>query len=201
MRWLAGVCTLAGVVATVGLAGAQAAAGSAPATATLARPCGTLTGQPVVDQVLLIWEENHSYSAIIGNPMAPEFNSLAAKCGLATHYDALTHPSLPNYMEMTSGQSFASWPWVSDCDPQGSCTTSAGSIFAELAAAKKQWRSYVESMSNNCGLASYGEYAAKHNPAVYYTALRRECEAWDQPMGTPSRGPCTRPWCRGRQPR
>ncbi len=189
------ICTLAGAIAAIGLAGASAA-GSTPTEAaatgvfpTLSRPCGTRAGKPVVDQVLLIWEENHSYSSIIGNPSAPEINSFAAKCGLATRYAALTHPSLPNYMEMTSGLSFASWPWVGDCDPQGSCTTTAASIFSELGAAGRQWRSYVEAMGRNCGLASYGEYAAKHNPAVYYTTARHECETWDQPMGTPPGGP------------
>jgi phosphatidylinositol-3-phosphatase len=184
---------LAGAVAMLGLAGGnapgvQAAPATAAAIPSMVRPCGTLTGPPVADQVLLIWEENHGYSSIIGNPAAPELNRVAAKCGLATQYDALTHPSLPNYMEMTSGRSFTSWPWTGDCDPQAACTTSAGSIFSELVLAKKQWRSYVESMGSDCGLASYGEYAAKHNPAAYYTPIRRTCEAWDQPMGTTAGG-------------
>ncbi|HTT90465.1 MAG TPA: hypothetical protein VMF65_13015 [Acidimicrobiales bacterium] len=164
---------LPGAVAMLGLAGgnaagAQAVPAMAAAIPSIVRPCGTLTGRPVADQVLLIWEENHTYSSIIGNAAAPELNRLAAKCGLATQYDAPTHPSLPNYMEMTSGRSFTSWPWTSDCDPQAACTTSAGSIFSELVLAKKQRRSYVESTGNNCGLASYGQYAAKHNPAAYY---------------------------------
>jgi phosphatidylinositol-3-phosphatase len=187
------ICVLAGAFAALGLGGPVAAGTKAAEPAavfpSLARPCGTLSGKPVVDKVLLIWEENHNYSSIIGNPGAPLLNNLAAKCGLATRYQSLTHPSLPNYMEMTSGLAFSSWPWVSDCDPQGSCTTSAASIFSALGAAGQHWRSYVEAMGGNCGLVSYGEYAAKHNPAVYYTSLRHECDAWDQPMGTLSGGP------------
>ena len=114
---------------------------------------------------------------------------MAGQCGLATEYEATTHPSLPNYMEMTSGQSYAYPPWDSDCNPQGLCTTSATSVFAELGATRGQWRSYVEGMGHNCGLATYGVYAARHNPAVYYTNIRSECEAWDPPMGTPGYGP------------
>lgn len=159
-----------------------------PSPPSPSRPCGTRTGKPVVDKVLLIWEENHSYSSVIGSPDAPELNRLAAKCGVATRYDSLTHPSLPNYMEMTSGRSFAFPPWNFDCDPEGTCVTSARSIFSELGAAGKQWRSYVEAMGHDCGLVSYGEYAAKHNPAVYYTSARHECEEWDQPMGSRSSG-------------
>jgi len=181
----------AGIGAGIDAAGAAALGRPATPSAvpSLVRPCGTLTGTPAVHQVLLIWEENHDYSSVIGNPGAPELNRLADQCGLATYYEAQTHPSLPNYLEMTSGLSYTSWPWVSDCDPQGSCTTPARSIFSEIGATGRQWRSYVEAMGNNCGLVSYGEYAAKHNPAVYYTSVRHECEAWDQPMGTPSAGP------------
>jgi hypothetical protein len=40
----------------------------------LEHPCGTLTSKTVVDEVLLMWEENHGYSSIIGNPGAPEMN-------------------------------------------------------------------------------------------------------------------------------
>ncbi len=171
---------------------APAGAGGAPGgevVPDLARPCGTLTGRPVVHEVLLIWEENHGYSSVIGNPAAPELNRLATKCGLATRYDALTHPSLPNYMEMTSAQSFASSPWDTDCGPGGSCATAVPSVFSELDAAGRQWRSYVEAMGSNCGLASYGEYGTKHNPAVYYTNIRRECGTWDQPLGATASGP------------
>lgn len=183
---LLGAVFAGGAGATVGLSPGHLGANIAP---SLGRPCGALRGKAVVDQVLLVWEENHSYSSVIGNPSAPELNSLAAKCGLATEYAARTHPSLPNYMEMTSGLSYASYPWDTDCDPRGSCTTPAQSIFEELGNSGRQWRSYVEDMGHNCGLVSYGDYAAKHNPAVYYTGIRRECEAWDQPMGTPGGGP------------
>ena len=61
-----------------------------------------------------------------------------------------------------------------------------------------QWRSYAEGMESNCGSVTYGDYAARHNPAVYYTNIRRQCEAWDEPMGTPNQwpiapGPCCAP--------
>ena len=160
----------------------------AAAVPTLQRPCGTLKGAPRVDKVLLVWEENHSYSSVIGSSSAPEINMLARKCGLATHYRAVDHPSLPNYLQMTSGVPYTGYPWVDDCDPAGACTTTRTSVFSELDAAGKQWRSYVESMGANCGLVSYGNYAAKHNPAAYYTPVRARCRAWDQPLGSLARG-------------
>ena len=153
-----------------------------------AHPCGTLSGRPRVDQVLVIWEENHSFSSIVGNSAAPEINLLADRCGVAADYLAVTHPSLPNYMSMTSGLSYARAPWDTDCSPGGACSTRAPSIFSELARDGKQWRSYAESMAANCSLVTSGTYAARHNPAVYYTSVRSKCLAWDQPMGTPEKG-------------
>jgi hypothetical protein len=47
--------------------------------------------------VVLLVEENHSYSQVIGNSAMPNFNSLAAQYGLATEYFAVAHPSIPNY--------------------------------------------------------------------------------------------------------
>ncbi|HMK97079.1 MAG TPA: hypothetical protein VK425_05985, partial [Acidimicrobiales bacterium] len=94
-------------------------------------PCGWRSTVP--SQVLIIWEENHGYSSIIHNPAAPEINALATECGLATAYQSLTHPSLPNYLEMTSALPYSSSPWTSDCDAVGNCQTEATSVFSELA--------------------------------------------------------------------
>jgi hypothetical protein len=152
------------------------------------RPCGHYA-VPRVDKVVIVWEENHSYSSVMGNPQAPTINAVAARCGLATNYQAVDHPSLPNYMQMTSGEPFYSYPWNLDCDPGGACMSNAPSIFSELVHAHKQWRSYAEGMSKNCGRVSYGTYAAKHNPAVYYTSITAQCETWDLSMGTPQSGP------------
>ena len=41
--------------------------------------------------------------AVIGSSAAPYENQLANACGLATNYHAVTHPSLPNYIAATSG--------------------------------------------------------------------------------------------------
>src|SRR3981189_3736411 len=55
-------------------------------------------GQPTLSHVVLVVEENHSYSEVIGNSCMPYFNSLASQYGLATQYFGNAHPSLPNYL-------------------------------------------------------------------------------------------------------
>ena len=67
---------------------------------------------PVIDRVFIITMENQELSDIVGNSAAPYLNSLIARYGLATNYTAVQHPSLPNYMALTGGDTFFSI----DCD-------------------------------------------------------------------------------------
>ena len=48
--------------------------------------------------------ENKNYSDVIGQSDQPFTNSLATQYGLATQSYAVNHPSLPNYLDIVSGQ-------------------------------------------------------------------------------------------------
>ncbi|MDX8456326.1 alkaline phosphatase family protein [Mesorhizobium sp. VK9D] len=74
-------------------------------TATSAPVTYTYQGTPLAapDHVVVVVEENHSYSEIIGSSSAPYINSLAGQGTLFTNYYAMTHPSEPNYFVMFSG--------------------------------------------------------------------------------------------------
>ena len=122
--------------------------------------------------------ENHSYDQIVGSSSAPYINQLASQCGVATAYHSVTHPSLPNYLAAVSGTTGGV---NSDCSPR-SCPQSSSTIFEQLLAARQSWRSYDESMPANCFLSSSGDYAPKHNPAVYYPAMRSACRSYDVPL-------------------
>ena len=122
--------------------------------------------------------ENHSYGTIIGSSQAPFINSMATKCGLATNYHNISHPSLPNYVAATSGLGYTGISqFVSDCDPAGLCLTSAPSIFGQ----GETWRAYEESMPSNCHKSDAGEYAVRHDPPPYYTKLKG-CGKFDVPF-------------------
>jgi len=164
------------VLATIGSVSGVAA--TAPA-ASAAGPCGTATAPPAYQHVIWIWMENRSLGNIIGNKsQAPYINSLASSCGLATDYHATSHPSLPDYLAATSGLAQASLPVLSftDCNVSLVCRTSAKSIFGQ----GETWKSYEESMPSNCDKSNSGEYAVRHNPAVYYTSLAG-CSSRDVP--------------------
>lgn len=145
------------------------AATPSPAAMAAAGPCGTVTAPPAYSHVIWIMMENHSFGDIIGNTsQAPYINSLAGECGLATNYHNLSHPSLPNYIGMTSGLSGRQIKgFDSDCSPSKKCSTSAPSIFGQ----GETWKAYEESMPANCAPANSGEYAVRHNPPPYYTTL------------------------------
>src|SRR5205085_6030901 len=101
---------------------------------------------PSFSNVFLILEENHEYTQIIGSSAAPYINSLANQYGLATNFKAISHPSLPNYMELTSGSNQGI---TTDCSPGSGCSSGAPNIFSELEAAGKTWKAYQEGMSSN----------------------------------------------------
>jgi hypothetical protein len=155
------------LVATLLLAAVSpAAATPPPLPATL---CGTAPAPPERwEHVVWIWLENHGYGAIVGSPAAPAINRIGHRCGIATNYHSLAHPSLPNYIAATSGLSLgALGPLRDDCNATGACHTGAASIFS-LA---PSWGAYAESMHRPCTHWFTGLYAASHNPAVYYTGL------------------------------
>jgi hypothetical protein len=121
--------------------------------------------------------ENKPYDAIIGSSSAPYENQLANECGLATNYFAVTHPSLPNYIAMTSG----STQGVTDDGPPAVHPLPTQSIFSQLGSG---WRSLQESMPSNCLQTDVYPYAVKHNPAAYYTGIRGACATQDVPLGS-----------------
>ncbi len=121
--------------------------------------------------------ENRSYRDIVGSSSAPYLASVARACGLATNYSGVAHPSLPNYVALTSGSTHG----IGDDDGPGSHPLSGPSIFSLLG---NGWRSLEESMPVACDRGSGGQYAVKHNPAAYYVDLGTSCTTQDVPLGS-----------------
>jgi len=121
--------------------------------------------------------ENVGYS-VVGSKSAPYFNQLASRCGLATNDDAISHPSLPNYIALTTG----STQGISDDGEPSTHPLAVPSIFSELGT---NWKSLVESMPSACDHVTSGQYAARHNPAVYLTSIAASCAQNDVPMKLP----------------
>ena len=146
------------------------------ATPTPDKPCGVAATAPTTYQhVVWIVFENKRYSQIIGSSDAPYINRIAGQCGSATSFYAEAHPSLPNYIAMTSGGTQG----ISDDSGPRSHPLAVDSIFSQLGTG---WRALQESMPSNCSLSDTSLYAVRHNPAVYYTGLRSACATQDVPL-------------------
>lgn len=101
--------------------------------------------------------ENRSYSQAMAGGYTAQ---LAAQYGAATNYRGVSHPSLPNYLALTSGSTYG----IAD---DGFHALPSGGIGAQLTAAGIEWRAYMDGMSNGCFNSRY-PYALKHNPFAYY---------------------------------
>jgi hypothetical protein len=117
---------------------------------------------PRSNHVVVVLEENESYSAIIGSAQMPYLNSLASQNALATQYFANTHPSIGNYFMLTTGQV------VSNNDALNS-TVNVDNIARHLLTAGKTWKSYAESLPSvgYTGGDVY-PYFRHHNPFSYF---------------------------------
>ena len=118
---------------------------------------------PKSNHVVLLLEENHGYSSVIGSASMPYLNSLAAQNGLATQYFANTHPSIGNYFMLTTGQV------VTNNDALNS-TVTVDNLVRHLLTAGKTWKSYAESLPSvgYTGGDVY-PYARRHNPLSYFS--------------------------------
>ena len=125
---------------------------------------GVLVGQvPKSNHVVVVLEENHSYSSVIGNASMPYLNSLAQKYALATQYYANTHPSIGNYFMMTTGQI------ITNSDGYTG-TVSADNMVRHLLTAGKTWKSYAEGLpSVGYTGGDTGSYVRHHNPFTYFS--------------------------------
>ncbi len=181
------------VFAGAACSGKSASSASTAKAADLGTPCGSMTGSPPAKgKVMVIVMENTTFGSVIGSKDAPTINALANGCALATDYHGIQFPSLPNYIQMTSGtapQSIAGdGRRGSDCTPAADCQSTDPSIFGQMITAGLSWKSYAESMPSNCFGSDAGEYVPRHNPAVYYVNERADCAKYDVPMGTTAKG-------------
>ena len=147
---------------------------------TDANGSGSATADAAVDAptrirtVFVIPLENKSDVAIYGNTAdAPYINGLFATANHTTNFkDEL--PSLdsePHYVWMEAGtNAFSDHTFTNDNDASSSNSTSSTNHLAtQLTAAGVPWMSYQEGMAaNTCPISSTGNYAAKHDPFVFF---------------------------------
>jgi len=150
------------------------------ATMAPARP-GTVT------KVLVFVEENHSLRQMKAD--MPYTFGLARRFGFATHYTAIGHPSLPNYIAIAGGQTYG----ITNDDPPEANPVRGTSVFGQAVASGRTAALYAEGMPHNCATSNGGDkYAVKHNPWAYFVSEqsvskqavneRGTCQKYDVPV-------------------
>ncbi len=133
---------------------------------------GGTGGVPAFSHAYVIIMENHEYGQIVGSSSAPYINGLIAKYGLATNYDAVSHPSEPNYLALFSGS-------TQGVTNDGRYDLAGTNLADQLAAHSKSWRVYAQNVPLGCstvmsasgGPDGAGTYERKHEPAISFTDI------------------------------
>src|SRR5580765_806 len=147
-KLILGMIAIALAMSALALSATPALGGSAP---SLPRP----------DHIVMVIEENHSYSQIIDSPDAPYMNRLATQGAVFTQSFGVTYPSQPNYLALFSG----STQGITD----NSCphTFTTPNLGHALIAVGLTFAGYSEDLPSVGSLiCSVGLYARKHNPWV-----------------------------------
>lgn len=136
------------------------------------------------DHIVVVIEENESDARVVGNRVgAPYINQLADGGVKFTQFYAITHPSLPNYLHLFSGDNQGV---VDDGFPPGN-PFSTPNLGAALIAAGASFAGYSEDLPAVGDAAAeytydldggvfHNRYVRKHNPWVN----------WQAPVGAPS---------------
>jgi len=126
------------------------------------------TSTPIQHVVVVVFE-NQNYSDVVGSAAMPYWNHLATSASLATQFYADVHPSIGNYLMMTSGED----PTLGSLDPDNwGGTVSGANIASILSGAGKTWKVYAQSLPSTgyTGGDQY-PYVKHHNPFAYFDSV------------------------------
>ncbi|HEX9116877.1 MAG TPA: alkaline phosphatase family protein [Anaerolineae bacterium] len=148
---------------------------SAPSIFTSPSPVSTPTpaipvhnGVPEFKHVFVILLENRESNEVTGAQSMPYFNSLVQQGATSGQYYGIMHPSLPNYLALTSGSTAGI---TSDCTD---CFVASSNLASQLKAAGRTWKAYMESMPSPCYIGNDGQYVQRHDPFIYYDDVRKD---------------------------
>lgn len=128
---------------------------------------------PRPDHIVIVMEENKSFSQIIGNKDAPYINTLAQRGVLFTNSYGVTHPSQPNYLALFTGSLHGIGSNACPLDLQGE--NLAGALIGKGLSFASYSESLPETGYTGC---MYGAYMRKHNPVANW----KELAAFNQPF-------------------
>jgi phosphatidylinositol-3-phosphatase len=191
---------------TSGTGGSSSPCGSCPTGSTCGSAngipvCRAASGIPIFSHVFVVLMENTSLSTLqsaMTGGTAPNLTAMTSTYATGSDYHGVAHPSLPNYLALTSG---GTQNVVCDCSAQPglgtcsgtalvceadialgfacSCPNMAMNLADQLEAAGKTWMAFGESMGTPCNLTDSGNYAQRHVPFLYYDDIQTNATRCD----------------------
>ena len=155
-----------GTIGSSGLLTATGSAGSVKVTATSTQDTtksgsAAITVQaqtPQSKHVILVMEENQSYSTVVGQTSVwPNLNNLISNGALATNYYANTHPSIGNYLMLTTGQILTN-------NDSSTKVWNVDNIARRMLSAGVSFRIYAEGITQGYVGGNTGAYVIRHDP-------------------------------------
>ncbi len=153
--------------------------------------CRAPSGVPLFSKVIVIMMENTTQATLqaqMSGSGAPYFASMKTKYATGLNYHGVAHPSLGNYIALTSGDTQGI---ACDCKPdanQGtcnlatcnlvigscSCNQAVSHLGDQIDTAKRSWSQFSEDMGTPCSTTDTGGYVARHVPFLYYDNVRND---------------------------
>ena len=128
---------------------------------------------PTWDHIVIVINENKSFSQVFGNPVDAPYINNTLKAGGAVLADmyAITHPSQPNYLHLFSGDNQGV---IHNGDTSGITPFDTPNLAAKLVAAGRTFTGYSENLPS-IGYTGYqtvdGLYSRRHNPWVQWQGI------------------------------
>jgi hypothetical protein len=168
VSWVVGFGALALLFQSCNGSGSESAQAASPLSNVAVSSNSNAPAQsadPSRKKVFMIVLENTDASSAIQQPFLAQ---LAAKGALLKNYSAITNPSQPNYIGLTSGGTWG----IADDNNHTVDVRHIGNLIEEKGLT---WKSYAEGYPGGCNLsASVGTYYRKHEPFLSYANVQTD---------------------------
>lgn len=136
----------------------MAGCGGGTIGSTIQPQASSSTTAPRSQHVVMVMEENRSYSAVVGQTSVwPNLNQLIREGALATHYYANVHPSIGNYFMLTTGK-------VLTTNDNSRTVWNVDSIARRMRSSGMSFRIYAEGIPRGYVGGNTGLYVIRHEP-------------------------------------
>lgn len=161
---------ISSLVVTMAAAVAVGCGGSSSGSISTSTPTSSGPVVPSSHHVVMVMEENQSYSTVVDNTAGwPNLNRLMSQGALPTNYYADSHPSIGNYFMLTTGQTLTT-------NDSSTAVWNVDNIARRMIAANVSFKVYAEGISQGYLGGDTGNYLIRHNPFAMLSDVAKSAQ-------------------------